>query len=83
MSFDSADSLSTVRPTFGSRTAKDSIQKLHHNNFNFQRRSDTDRAASLRNHRVRAYTQGKVTSQKQWSRYDRHFLGVTLHNVWR
>ena len=27
-------------------------------------------------------TQGKMTSQNLWSRYDRHFVGITWHNVW-
>ena len=27
------------------------------------------------------YTQGEVTSQNLWSRYDRHFVGITWHNV--
>jgi len=26
-------------------------------------------------------TQGDVTSQNLWSRYDRHFVGVTRYNV--
>ena len=25
---------------------------------------------------------GEVTSQNLWSRYDRHFVGITWHNVW-
>ena len=28
------------------------------------------------------YTQGEVTSQDLWSRYDRHFVGITWHNLW-
>jgi len=28
-----------------------------------------------------ANTQGEVTSQSLWSRYDRHFVGVTRHNA--
>jgi len=28
------------------------------------------------------YTQGEVTSQNLWPRYDRHFVGITWHNVW-
>ena len=27
------------------------------------------------------YTQGEVTSQSPWSRYDRHFVGITRHNA--
>ena len=27
-------------------------------------------------------TQGKVTSQNLWPRYDRHFVVITWHNVW-
>ena len=27
-------------------------------------------------------TQGEVTSQSLWSRYDRHFVGVAWHSVW-
>ena len=27
------------------------------------------------------YTQGEVTSQSLWSRYDRHFVGITRHNA--
>ena len=27
------------------------------------------------------YTQGEVTSQSVWSRYDRHFVGITRHNA--
>jgi len=27
-------------------------------------------------------TRGEVTSQNLWPRYDRHFVGVTWHNVW-
>jgi len=27
-------------------------------------------------------TQGEVTSQNLWSRYDRHFAGITWHHVW-
>jgi len=26
------------------------------------------------------YTEGKVTSQSLWSRYDRHFMGMTWHS---
>ena len=26
-------------------------------------------------------TSGEVTSQSLWSRYDRHFLGITRHNA--
>jgi len=26
-------------------------------------------------------TQGEVTSQSLWSRYDRHFVGITRHNA--
>jgi len=29
-----------------------------------------------------AYTPGEVTSQNLWPRYDRHFVGITWHNVW-
>ena len=25
---------------------------------------------------------GEVTSQNLWPRYDRHFVGITWHNVW-
>ena len=28
-----------------------------------------------------SYTQGEVTSQSLWSRYDRHFLGTTRYNA--
>jgi len=28
-----------------------------------------------------SYTQGEMTSQSQWSRYDRHFVGITRHNA--
>jgi len=28
-------------------------------------------------------TQGEVTSQSLWSRYDRHFVGITRHNAFR
>ena len=28
------------------------------------------------------YTQGELTSQNLWSRYDRHFVGITRHNMW-
>ena len=28
------------------------------------------------------YTQGEVTSQYLWPRYERHFVGITWHNVW-
>ena len=28
------------------------------------------------------YTQGEMTSQNLWSRYVRHFVGITWHNVW-
>jgi len=28
------------------------------------------------------YTYGEVTSQNLWPRYDRHFVGITRHNVW-
>ena len=31
---------------------------------------------------VHVYTQGEVTSQNLWSRYDRHCVGLTWHNVW-
>jgi len=27
------------------------------------------------------YTQGEVASQGLWSRYDRHFWGITRHNA--
>jgi len=27
------------------------------------------------------YTQGEMTSQSLWSRYDRHFVGITRHNA--
>ena len=27
------------------------------------------------------YTRGEVTSQSLWSRYDRHFVGITRHNA--
>jgi len=27
------------------------------------------------------YTQGELTSQNLWSRYLRHFVGITSHNV--
>ena len=27
------------------------------------------------------YTLGEVTSQSLWSRYDRHFVGITRHNA--
>ena len=30
---------------------------------------------------VCTYTQGEVMSQSLWSRYDRHFVGITLHNA--
>ena len=29
-----------------------------------------------------SYTQGEVTSQYLWSRYDRHFVGKTWHSLW-
>jgi len=28
------------------------------------------------------YTQGEMTSQNLWPRHDRHFVGITWHNVW-
>ena len=28
-----------------------------------------------------AYTQGEVTSLRLWSRYDRHFVGITRYNA--
>ena len=28
------------------------------------------------------YTQGEVTSQNLWPRYDRHFVGIIRRNVW-
>jgi len=28
------------------------------------------------------YTQGEMTSRYLWSRYDRHFVGITWDNVW-
>jgi len=28
-----------------------------------------------------AYTQGEVTSQSLWSRYDHHFVGITRHDA--
>ena len=28
------------------------------------------------------YTWREVTPQTMWSRYDRHFVGITWHNVW-
>ena len=28
------------------------------------------------------YTWGEVTSRNLWPRYDRHFVGITWHNVW-
>ena len=31
---------------------------------------------------VDLYTKGEMTSQNLWPRYDRHFVGVTWHNVW-
>ena len=27
------------------------------------------------------YTEGEVTSQSLWSRYDRHFVGITRHDA--
>jgi len=30
---------------------------------------------------VRNYTYGEMTSQCLWSRYDRHFVGITRHNA--
>ena len=30
---------------------------------------------------VGLYTWGEVTSQNLWPRYDRHFVGITWHNV--
>jgi len=27
------------------------------------------------------YTEGEVTSQSLWSRYNRHFVGMTRHNA--
>jgi len=27
-------------------------------------------------------TQGEVTSQNLWSRYDRHVVGIAWHDVW-
>jgi len=35
-----------------------------------------------RNQQTHRNTQGEVTSQYLWSRYDRHFVGKTWHNVW-
>ena len=29
-----------------------------------------------------ANTEGEVTPQNLWPRYDRHFVGITWHNVW-
>jgi len=31
---------------------------------------------------IEANTQGEVTSQNLWSRYDRHVVGITWHGVW-
>jgi len=31
---------------------------------------------------LRRYTYAEVTSQNLWPRYDRHFVGITQHNVW-
>ena len=30
---------------------------------------------------VPLYTQGEVTSRSLWSRYDRHFVGITRYNA--
>ena len=32
--------------------------------------------------RKHVYTQGEMTSQNRWSRYDCHFVRITWHNVW-
>jgi len=42
---------------------------------------DTSDSRHLENRKSR-YTQGEVTSQNPSSRYDRHFVGITRHNVW-
>ena len=31
---------------------------------------------------ARSNTQGEMTSRNLWARYDRHFVGITWHNVW-
>ena len=31
---------------------------------------------------VALYTQGEVTSPSLWSRYDRHFVGITRYTAW-
>ena len=31
--------------------------------------------------KMHLYTQGEVTSQSLWSRYDRHFVGITRYNA--
>jgi len=35
----------------------------------------------LRAFYVPAYTQGEVASQNLWSRYDRHFVGITRYSA--
>jgi len=32
--------------------------------------------------KLATYTRGEVTSQNLWSRYDRHVVGITWHDVW-
>jgi len=32
--------------------------------------------------RTRSYALCELTSQNLWSRYVRHFVGITWHNVW-
>jgi len=41
-------------------------------------RSDTIRYDT----RCCTYMYGEVTSQSLWSRHDRHFVGITWHNMW-
>ena len=37
---------------------------------------------SFQRKHVAVMTQCEMTSQNLWSRYDRHFVGITWHNVW-
>jgi len=46
--------------------------------------TETENQAHRRKRTIRfdLYTWGEVTSQYLWLRYDRHFVGITGHNVW-
>jgi len=61
---------------------KQTIEHAYEKNTSWQSRKRTKKTIKIYlKSKKTTYTQGEMTSQNLWSRYDRQFVGITRNNA--